>query len=141
MSGVDRRHAGAGVTVPADRRAPGAGDLRVPPPAGGSDLPIPEEPTGLRDALRDALYGCGSAAPASAGEARLGRWLWERWSPCLEPAGMGREGVVAQVAGCRWELRLWLAGERTWTHYASGLAGRISRRLPDPGTEPAPAAG
>jgi len=141
VSGVDRRHAGAGVTVPTGGRTSPTGELRVPPPAGGSDLPVPEEPTALRYALRDALYGCQSAAPASVGEARLGLWLWERWSPRLGPAGMGREGVVAQVAGCRWELRLWLAGERTWTHYVSGLAGRISRRLPDPGTESAPAAG
>jgi hypothetical protein len=42
---------------------------------------------------------------------------------------MDRERFGQIVAGYGNELRLWVAGERPWQHYISGLAGRVERRL------------
>ena len=58
-------------------------------------------------------------------------WLWERWR-VLEGAGLDRTRFAAVVSGYRRELWLWLMGERTWAQCASGLIGRIERRLAAP---------
>ena len=47
----------------------------------------------------------------------------------MRERGMGREQFGQIVAGYGNELRLWVAGERPWQQYISGLAGRVERRL------------
>ena len=42
---------------------------------------------------------------------------------------MDRDRFDQIVAGYGNELRLWVAGERPWQQYISGLAGRVERRL------------
>ena len=103
-------------------------------------LPVPAEPTALRERLYAALLA-DPPAPAAlsvpgGGDGGGGAygpfeaWLWEEWQPSLAAAGMDRESFVGVVAGCRREIWLWLAGERPWQHCAEGLAGRVVRRLP-----------
>jgi hypothetical protein len=49
---------------------------------------------------------------------------------------MDRERFGQIVAGYGNELRLWVAGERPWHHYISGLSGRVERRLAPIAAEP-----
>jgi len=79
------------VTAPGGPRPAAPGALGGPVLSGGEGLRMPDEPAGLRDDLRDALHGGGGPVPVSAGEARLGNWLWERWSSSLEPVGIEME--------------------------------------------------
>jgi hypothetical protein len=62
-----------------------------------------------------------------------GEWmadpLWEQWGEALQAHDMDRERFGQIVADFGNELRLWVAGERPWEQYASGLAGRVVRRL------------
>src|SRR5664280_2692902 len=50
--------------------------------------------------------------------------------PALEPCGFSREDFVDAVIGYRRELWLWLSGDRQWSQFVTGLAGRVARRLP-----------
>jgi hypothetical protein len=43
---------------------------------------------------------------------------------------MDRETFVDVVTAYGRELWLWLMGERQWDEFVTGLAGRVSRRLP-----------
>jgi hypothetical protein len=102
----------------------------VTPTLAERGLELPPEPADLR-AETLALV---QRAPAE-GEALLesGEWiagfLWDRWGPALERAGMQRAELVRIAAAYRRELWFWLAGERTWEHSAGGLRGRVLRRL------------
>lgn len=96
-------------------------------------LPIPEEPQALRAVVRTLL----DQAPEQGLPLVLkGTWiadpLWERWGQALTQRGMDREAFGEIVSGYANELRLWVVGERPWEQVASGLAGRVSRRLSPP---------
>ncbi|PZS21013.1 MAG: hypothetical protein DLM54_05040 [Acidimicrobiales bacterium] len=98
------------------------------------ELDVPPEPTDLRDEYRRlALESPGVWREVTA----QGRWiaecLWPHWGPVLRQASVSRECLAAIASDYHLELWLWLMGERTWAHAASGLAGRVQRRV---GTEP-----
>jgi hypothetical protein len=109
-------------------------DVDGPPGAAGPRLELPEEPEELRVALRDELLAGGDWRSGFSDDICIGVWLWGRWQPALEPAGCTREDFVAIVMSTRRELWLWLLGDRRWGQYVSGLAGRVTRRLPDVAT-------
>jgi hypothetical protein len=96
-----------------------------------ADLTVPKEPVALRRRTR-ALIEQDPEAGAAVVDAGsfLADPLWERWGPALEPAGMARDRFGEIVAGYRRELWLWVMGERTWAQSATGLLGRVQRRLP-----------
>ena len=104
-------------------------------------LPLPEEPTTLRAAMRSLLENDPDAGLRLIEE---GGWivglLWEEWQAALEARGLDRQRFLSIIAGYQNELRLWVMGERTWEHCIEGLTGRITRRLPAVGnlrqTEP-----
>ena len=90
-------------------------------------LSVPDEPTGLKPrrvpfwrnrprrgaAVRDAL---SSRIPWKNGELTRGAaWIMT---------------VLEISRGYAGEFRLWVVGERPWNPCASGLAGRLLRRLP-----------
>lgn len=97
----------------------------------GPELPLPEEPVALGAQTR-ALVERSPAEGAALID--RGEWiadpLWRAWGPALERAGIGRERLVEIVVDYRRELWLWVMGERTWAQCASGLRGRVLRRLP-----------
>ena len=104
--------------------------MSVVEPVEGVRLEHPAEPAAMRDELRDALLAGVDWREGFSDEVCVGVWLWERWRPALEPAGMEREAFVDVVIGYRRELWLWLMGERGWDQVVAGLAGRVARRLP-----------
>jgi hypothetical protein len=106
--------------------------VSVVEPAQGLRLDLPEEPGDMRVALRDAILGGSDWREGFADDICVGVWLWERWRPALEPAGMDREQFVDVIVGYRREVWLWLAGERMWEPFVTGMAGRVARRLPAP---------
>ncbi|MGH9071535.1 MAG: Coenzyme F420 hydrogenase/dehydrogenase, beta subunit C-terminal domain, partial [Acidimicrobiales bacterium] len=91
------------------------------------DLAVPVEPAAERARLRTLVGECPTAWPELAG-----RWaaetLWGSWGAALSSAGMSQPMFAQIVDGYRPELWLWVMGERTWEHTASGLAGRLQRR-------------
>jgi hypothetical protein len=93
-------------------------------------LDVPSEPEDLRTGLRDALLAGQDWRAGLPEEICIGSWLWDRWQPVLEPAGCTREAFVDSVVAYRRELWLWLLGDRRWDQYATGLAGRVVRRIP-----------
>ncbi|MHB1711245.1 MAG: hypothetical protein ACYCV7_07560 [Acidimicrobiales bacterium] len=102
--------------------------------AGGTRLPLPAEPVEVKVGLRDALLAGEDWRAGFSDDICIGVWLWSQWQPTLEPAGVGREEFVAMVAEYHRELWLWLIGDRVWAQCISGLAGRIARRVPAPGS-------
>jgi len=99
-------------------------------PVAGVRLTEPEEPGELRVSLRDAVLGGGDWREGFSDDICIGVWLWEQWGPTLEPAGMPRETFVDIVTAYRRELWFWLMGDRQWSQFVEGLAGRVARRLP-----------
>ena len=97
---------------------------------GAVRLGHPDEPVDMRRSLCDALLGGVDWREGFSDDVCVALWLWEAWRPSLEPAGMSREAFVEVVMGYRRELWLWLMGERAWQALVSGLAGRVTRRLP-----------
>ena len=94
-------------------------------------LSVPDEPTGLKAETRALLEESpeeGSRVVADA--SFVSDALWEEWGTELEDAGMDYERFVEISRGYTGEFRLWVVGERPWNHCASGLAGRLLRRLP-----------
>lgn len=96
-------------------------------------LPIPDEPQSLRAVVRTLL----DQAPDEGLPLVLkGQWiadpLWERWGATLSQRGMDRAAFGEIVAGYANEMRLWVMGERPWEQAASGLAGRVARRIGPP---------
>ena len=93
-------------------------------------LTLPEEPRAVKSLARTLL---DQAPETGLPVVTTGEWiadpLWENWGEALRERGMGREQFGQIVAGYGNELRLWVAGERPWEHYISGLAGRVERRL------------
>ena len=100
-------------------------------PAEGVHLEHLDEPVEMGEELRRALLEGADWREGFSSDICIGVLLWERWRPALEPVGMDREAFVDVVVGYGRELWLWLMGERQWDEFLSGLAGRISRRLPE----------
>jgi len=96
----------------------------------GPLLELPAEPTELRAAVRDALLDGRNWRDGLEDELCIGIWLWDRWRPALEPVGVGQEQFFDALVANRRELWLWLMGERQWSQFIDGQAGRILRRLP-----------
>jgi hypothetical protein len=94
------------------------------------DLAVPAEPAELRARTRALAEQAPQRGRALVAE---GGWiadpLWEAWGEQLERAGLDRSGFGAIVRAYDRELWLWVMGERTWAQCASGLAGRVRRRL------------
>ena len=104
--------------------------MRLMEPVPGLRLEAPEEPEDMRVALRDAVLAGADWREGFSDDVCVGVWLWARWQPALEPAGMGREAFIDVIVDYRRELWLWLMGERQWGEFVSGLAGRAARRMP-----------
>ena len=107
--------------------------LTDPADADGVALEVPDEPLDLKVALRDALLDGRPQGELSA-ELDIAAWLWDRWGADLEPVGFERDQFAQVLDANQRELWLWLIGDRQWAQFASGLVGRISRRLPVPVT-------
>jgi hypothetical protein len=97
---------------------------------GGPRLEFPEEPVDLKAGLRGALLDGGDWRDGFSDDICIGLWLWGKWQPALEPAGCTREEFVDAVVAYKRELWLWLAGDRQWLPFLTGLAGRVVRRMP-----------
>ena len=98
-----------------------------------SNLPLPPEPAGLRAETRAILEDSPEEGTRTIHDARfVAEPLWQEWGRRLEGAGMGYERFLGISRGYAGELRLWVVGERPWEHCAAGLAGRVTRRLPEP---------
>ena len=98
------------------------------------ELAVPPEPVRLRErtrALAEQTPAVGLARVADGGW--IAGPLWRLWGPELRRAGLTKARFGEIVAGYGRELWLWVMGERTWAHTASGLAGRVRRRMPTTG--------
>ena len=95
------------------------------------ELNLPEEPTELQTDTRSLLEDSPEEGIrlVNAGYPLAG-FLWEEWGEKLEGAGVDYERFLQITRGYAGEIRLWVMGERPWDHCASGLAGRLLRRLP-----------
>ena len=92
---------------------------------------MPDEPTETKAETRALLEDSpeeGGRVIADA--AFVSDLLWEQWGADLEGAGMGYGRFLEISRGYAGEFRIWVVGERPWDHCASGLAGRLLRRLP-----------
>jgi hypothetical protein len=100
----------------------------------GLRLEYPPEPVELRAHLRESALEPGAGTlrtgERTSYESSFSAWLWEIWRPALEPVGVDRESFVEIVCGYRRELWFWILGDRGWDQLLSGLAGRVSRRVP-----------
>ena len=97
-------------------------------------LPMPPEPLELRADTRALLEETPEDGMKTINDARfVAEGLWEEWGDELEEAGMAYDAFLTIARGYAGELRLWVVGERIWEHCAAGLAGRVTRRLPDVG--------
>lgn len=93
-------------------------------------LPIPPEPTDDKRATRGQVEQCPGLWPKVLDQpGGVLDYLWGQWRDHLETAGLDRPSFDAIVAGYRPELWHWLWGNRLWTHCATGLAGRLTRRM------------
>ena len=93
-------------------------------------LPVPAEPTELREAICGAVLGGSSWRGAFGDSLGVGDVLWEQWESVLEAGGLGRPDFDIVVRGYRRELWFWLLGDRSWRQVVEGLSGRMLRRLP-----------
>ncbi len=95
------------------------------------ELPLPPEPAELRAETRALIEDSPEEGIRLVNTGQpLADLLWEEWGAELEGAGMGYERFLQITRGYAGEIRLWVMGERPWEHCASGLAGRLLRRLP-----------
>ena len=94
-------------------------------------LELPEEPSGLRTETRRILEDSPEAGTRLIRDAAfVAETLWDEWGENLREAGLDYGRFLSIARGYSGELRLWVVGERPWEHCASGLAGRVARRLP-----------
>ena len=98
-----------------------------------SNLPLPPEPSEARTETRALLEESPEEGTRAIHDARfVADSLWSEWGGRLEGTGMGYGRFLGIARGYAGELRLWVVGERPWEHCAAGLAGRVTRRLPEP---------
>lgn len=95
-------------------------------------LPVPVEPVELRRRLRTALLDGAAWEERFGFELGVGDALWSAWGAALSDQGLTREQFAAVVRGYRRELWFWVLGDRIWAQVATGLAGRLVRRVPRP---------
>ena len=100
------------------------------PPSDEAGLELPDEPVALRETMRHAVLGGADWEESFGAELGVGDALWRAWGAQLEAGGMDRAAFAAVVNGYRRELWFWLLGDRIWSQVATGLAGRLLRRLP-----------
>ncbi|MGI8648827.1 MAG: hypothetical protein ACR2KW_00365 [Rubrobacter sp.] len=94
------------------------------------ELELPEEPLRLKERTRAELEADPEAGNAKIADATfLAQPLWKGWGAELRSRGMRRREFFAIARGHSQEIRLWVVGERPWEHCASGLAGRVRRRV------------
>lgn len=94
------------------------------------ELIIPEEPLRLKLQTRAELESDPESGDAKIRDATfLAQPLWKDWGPALRGRGMKRREFFAAARGYSQEIRLWVVGERPWEHCASGLIGRVGRRV------------
>ena len=92
---------------------------------------LPDEPATVRTDTRALLEESPEEGSRTIDDARfVADQLWQEWGS-LEEAGMDYERFLEISRGYSGELRLWVVGERPWDHCVAGLAGRVTRRLPD----------
>jgi hypothetical protein len=91
---------------------------------------LPPEPVELRQRLRTELLDGASWRERFGPELGVGDALWFAWGEALTGAGLTREQLARVISGYRRELWFWVLGDRMWDQAATGLIGRIVRRLP-----------
>ncbi len=95
-------------------------------------LSLPDEPATVRTDTRALLEESPEEGSRKVNDARfVADPLWEEWGRELEKAGMEHARFLEISRGYSGELRLWVVGERPWDHCVAGLAGRVTRRLPE----------
>lgn len=95
-------------------------------------FPLPDEPATVRTETRELLEESPEEGSRKVNEARfVADLLWKEWGGELEESGMDYERFLEISRGYSNELRLWVVGERPWDHCVAGLAGRVTRRLPE----------
>lgn len=93
-------------------------------------LPLPEEPTEIRDNARATLEDSPEIGSRRINDAAfIADYFWEQWGEGLEASGMDYPRFLAIARGYTGESRFWVVGERPWDHFAAGLAGRVWRRM------------
>jgi len=101
---------------------------------------LPPEPSSLKAETRALVERSPEEGMRLVDDAHfLADPLWEEWGTELIGAGMDYERFLQIARGYAGEIRLWVMGERPWEHCASGLAGRVLRRLPEKRHEQEPA--
>ena len=91
----------------------------------------PDEPATARVRIRALLEESPEEGSHKVNDPRfVADLLWKEWAEELERAGMDYEKFLGISRGYSGELRLWVVGERPWDHCVAGLAGRVTRRLP-----------
>jgi hypothetical protein len=93
-------------------------------------LPVPAEPADLRALLRAALLDGVGWQERFGAELGVGDVLWSAWGDALSGSGLPREQFDVVLRGYRREVWFWVLGDRIWPQMASGLGGRLVRRLP-----------
>ena len=95
-------------------------------------MSTPEEPVKLKAETRALLEESPEEGTRIINDAGfVADPLWDEWGDTLEAVGMDYDRFLGISRGYADELRLWIFGERIWDHCAAGLAGRVSRRVPD----------
>lgn len=95
------------------------------------ELPMPTEPAELRGRLRAALLDGETWEERFGPDLGVGKGLWLVWGESLS-GQVTLEQLGEVIRGYRRELWFWVLGDRMWTEVASGLEGRLVRRLPSP---------
>ena len=93
-------------------------------------LEVPAEPAELRAAIATEVLGGADWEERFGAGLGVGDVLWPEWGALLEASGMDRQRFDGVVRGYRRELWFWVLGERLWEQVATGLAGRLVRRIP-----------
>lgn len=92
-------------------------------------LHIPDEPIDRLATWRGRVDAGTPLDDVVLGEGGVVDWYWSRWQ-ALASFGLDRAAFTRVAEGYLRELALWLRGERTHVATASGLLGRVTRRLP-----------
>ncbi len=93
-------------------------------------MPLPEEPMEIKSHVRAILENSPKEGSRVINDsAFIADYFWGQWGEDLEAAGVGYGRFLAIARGNAGEARLWVVGERPWSHFAEGLAGRVRRRV------------
>jgi hypothetical protein len=98
-------------------------------------LHIPDEPVTLLRQARDRIERCPNVElPRIENGDWIVEGLWDEWQGPLQEQGIERDQFRGIVLSYQNEVRLWIMGERPWSHCVEGLIGRVERRIPSAGT-------